>query len=209
MIRTHDAGSLRADNVGQTVTLAGWVARRRDHGGVAFIDLREASGVVQVVIRDEAVAHHLRAEYCLKVTGEVSLRPAGNQNPNLATGDVEVVFTHAALSEFTGQEPPAGDAPAKAKPAAKDAPAKDASVPNLVPPDKLEQANQYSLLGTFGPAPIAGLFFGLLALVSRSLGSISPYFSTDQVSQINLALYFNAATFIVSAITIYLLHEIP
>ena len=88
-------------------------------------------------------------------------------------------------------------------------PAKDASVPNLVPPDKLEQANQYSLLGTFGPAPIAGLFFGLLALVSRSLGSISPYFSTDQVSQINLALYFNAATFIVSAITIYLLHEIP
>jgi dTMP kinase len=88
-------------------------------------------------------------------------------------------------------------------------PAKDASVPNLVPPDKLEQANQYSLLGTFGPAPIAGLFFGLLALVSRSLGSISPYFSTDQVSQVNLALYFNAATFIVSAITIYMLREIP
>jgi dTMP kinase len=88
-------------------------------------------------------------------------------------------------------------------------PAKDASVPNLVPPDKLEEANQYNLLGTFGPAPIAGLFFGLLALVSRSLGSISPYFSTDQVSQINLALYFNAATFVVSAITIYLLHEIP
>jgi dTMP kinase len=88
-------------------------------------------------------------------------------------------------------------------------PAKDASVPNLVPPDKLEQANQFSLLGTFGPAPIAGLFFGLLALVSRSLGSISPYFSTDQVSQVNLALYFNAATFIVSAITIYMLREIP
>ncbi len=85
-------------------------------------------------------------------------------------------------------------------------PAKDASVPNLVPPDKLEQANQYSLLGTFGPAPIAGLFFGLFALVSRSLGSISPYFST---SQVNLALYFNAATFVVSAITIYLLREIP
>ena len=86
-------------------------------------------------------------------------------------------------------------------------PAKDASVPNLVPPDKLEQANQYSLLGTFGPAPIAGLFFGLLALVSRSLGSISPYFSTDQ-GQVKLALYFNAATFVVSAVTIYLLHEI-
>ena len=88
-------------------------------------------------------------------------------------------------------------------------PAKDASVPNLVPPDKLEQANQFSLLGTFGPALIAGLLFGLLALVSRSLGSISPYLSTGQVSQINLALYFNAATFIVSAITIYMLHEIP
>src|SRR5215813_1344871 len=84
-------------------------------------------------------------------------------------------------------------------------PAKDASVPNLVPPDKLEQANQLSLLGTFGPAPVAGLFFGLLALISRSLSSISPYFSTNQVK---LALYFNAATFIVSAITIYFLCEI-
>ncbi len=91
MIRTHDAGSLRAEHVGQTVTLAGWVARRRDHGGVAFIDLREASGVVQVVIRDESVAHHLRAEYCLKITGHVSARPEGNQNPNLPTGDVEVI----------------------------------------------------------------------------------------------------------------------
>ena len=91
MIRTHDAGSLRAEHVGQTVTLAGWVARRRDHGGVAFIDLREASGVVQVVIRDEAVAHHLRSEYCLKITGEVSARPEGNQNPNLPTGEIEVI----------------------------------------------------------------------------------------------------------------------
>ena len=86
MIRTHDAGSLRADHVGQTVTLAGWVARRRDHGGVAFIDLREASGVVQVVIRDETVAHNLRSEYCLKVIGEVAARPEGNQNANLPTG---------------------------------------------------------------------------------------------------------------------------
>jgi aspartyl-tRNA synthetase len=91
VIRTHDAGSLRADHVGQTVTLAGWVARRRDHGGVAFIDLREASGVVQVVIRDEAVAHHLRSEYCLKVTGTVSARPEGNQNANLPTGEIEVI----------------------------------------------------------------------------------------------------------------------
>jgi aspartyl-tRNA synthetase len=91
VIRTHDAGTLRAENVGETVTLAGWVARRRDHGGVAFIDLREASGVVQVVIRDEAVAHQLRSEYCLKITGEVSARPEGNQNAHLPTGDVEVI----------------------------------------------------------------------------------------------------------------------
>ncbi|MGA8208569.1 MAG: aspartate--tRNA ligase, partial [Nocardioidaceae bacterium] len=91
MIRTHDAGSLRSEHVGQTVTLAGWVARRRDHGGVAFIDLREASGVVQVVIRDEAVAGSLRAEYCLRITGQVSARPQGNQNPQLPTGDIEVI----------------------------------------------------------------------------------------------------------------------
>jgi aspartyl-tRNA synthetase len=91
VIRTHDAGALRAEHVGQTVTLAGWVANRRDHGGVAFIDLRDSSGVVQVVIRDETVAHALRAEYCLKVTGEVAARKAGNENPNLPTGEIEVV----------------------------------------------------------------------------------------------------------------------
>ena len=91
MIRTHDAGTLTAADEGALVTLAGWVARRRDHGGVAFIDLREASGVVQVVVRDEAVAHQLRNEYCLKVTGTVSTRPEGNQNANLPTGEVEVI----------------------------------------------------------------------------------------------------------------------
>jgi aspartyl-tRNA synthetase len=91
VIRTHDAGELRADHVGQSVTLAGWVARRRDHGGVAFLDLREASGVVQVVVRDEAVAHSLRSEYCLKVTGDVALRPEGNANPNLPSGEIEVI----------------------------------------------------------------------------------------------------------------------
>ncbi|MGI8523734.1 MAG: aspartate--tRNA ligase [Nocardioides sp.] len=91
MIRTHDAGTLTAAEVGQSVTLAGWVARRRDHGGVAFIDLREASGVAQVVIRDEAVAHSLRSEFCLKVTGEVSLRPEGNANPHLLSGEIEVI----------------------------------------------------------------------------------------------------------------------
>lgn len=91
MIRTHDAGALRAEHVGQTVTLAGWVASRRDHGGVTFIDLRESSGVVQVVIREDEIAHRLRGEYCLKVTGEVIAREPHNVNPNLATGEVEVV----------------------------------------------------------------------------------------------------------------------
>ena len=97
MIRTHDAGALRGADAGQTVTLAGWVARRRDHGGVAFLDLREASGVVQVVVRDEEVAHSLRSEYCLKVTGEVSLRPEGNANPQLPTGEVEVIATEVEV----------------------------------------------------------------------------------------------------------------
>jgi len=85
-------------------------------------------------------------------------------------------------------------------------PAKDASVPNLVPPDKLEQANQYSLFTTFGTAPVAGLIFSLLSLVSRALGGLSHYFTTNPV---NLALYFNTATFVVSALTVYALREIP
>ncbi|WP_432570338.1 aspartate--tRNA ligase [Kineococcus sp. SYSU DK005] len=97
MLRTHEAGSLRAGHAGQTVTLTGWVARRRDHGGVAFLDLRDASGVVQVVARDEILdaggAHDLRNEYCVRITGEVRLRPEGNENPNLPTGGVEVDTT--------------------------------------------------------------------------------------------------------------------
>jgi aspartyl-tRNA synthetase len=91
MLRNHDAGSLRASHAGQTVTLAGWVARRRDHGGVAFIDLRDATGSVQVVIRDEKIAGQLRAEWCLQITGVVSLRPAGNENSNIPTGEIEVM----------------------------------------------------------------------------------------------------------------------
>jgi len=92
MLRTHEAGTLRGEHAGERVVLAGWVARRRDHGGVVFIDLRDASGVVQVVWRsDEAAAHDLRAEFCVLVTGEVRLRPAGNENPELPTGAVEVV----------------------------------------------------------------------------------------------------------------------
>jgi aspartyl-tRNA synthetase len=94
-MRSRGAGTLRAEHAGTTVTLTGWVARRRDHGGVAFLDLRDASGLVQVVARDETLAesgaHDLRNEYCILVTGRVELRPEGNANPELPTGDVEVV----------------------------------------------------------------------------------------------------------------------
>lgn len=91
MLRTHNAGDLRASHVGQTVTLTGWVARRRDHGGVAFIDLRDGSGWCQVVINDEATAGALRAEWCLKIVGEVIARPSGSENTKSATGAIEVV----------------------------------------------------------------------------------------------------------------------
>ena len=91
MIRTHTAGSLRKSDVGTKVTLAGWVARRRDHGGVAFIDLRDSSGAAQVVINDESLAGSLRAEWCVLITGTVRIRPAGNENANIPTGEIEVV----------------------------------------------------------------------------------------------------------------------
>ena len=97
MLRTHLAGSLRSEHAGQTVTLTGWVARRRDHGGVIFIDLRDASGVAQAVFREgepAEQAHKLRAEYCVLVTGVVELRPDGNENPELPTGTIEVNVTH-------------------------------------------------------------------------------------------------------------------
>jgi len=112
VIRTHEAGGLRAADTGQVVTLAGWVARRRDHGGVIFVDLRDASGVVQVVFRGaDAIedgqlseglpvvghAHALRNEYCVKVTGAVERRPAGNENPELPTGEVEVTATELTI----------------------------------------------------------------------------------------------------------------
>src|SRR5215472_2393533 len=94
MIRSHGAGTLRPAHAGEAVTLAGWVARRRDHGGVVFIDLRDASGTVQVVFRgdgEDRPEHALRAEFCVRVTGVVRRRPAGNENPELPTGEVEVV----------------------------------------------------------------------------------------------------------------------
>lgn len=96
MLRSHAAGSLRSSDAGQQVTLAGWVARRRDHGGVIFIDLRDASGITQVVFRADDVlaqAHRLRAEFCVAVTGVVEIRPEGNANPEIATGDIEVNAT--------------------------------------------------------------------------------------------------------------------
>jgi aspartyl-tRNA synthetase len=91
VIRTHEAGTLRASDAGTTVTLAGWVARRRDHGGVTFLDLRDASGFVQVVVRESESVHDLRNEYCVVATGEVRKRPEGNENPDLPTGEIEVV----------------------------------------------------------------------------------------------------------------------
>jgi len=91
MLRTHDAGSLNASSVGTNVVLAGWVARRRDHGGVAFIDLRDSTGAVQVVINDEKVAGELRAEWCVLISGVVKTRPAGNENKDIPTGEIEVV----------------------------------------------------------------------------------------------------------------------
>ncbi|MGG5174301.1 aspartate--tRNA ligase [Pseudarthrobacter sp. J1763] len=97
MLRTHDLGSLRSEHIGQTVTLAGWVGRRRDHGGVAFVDLRDASGVAQVVVREEEVFHGLRNEYVLQVTGTVSKRPEGNENPALATGEIEVIADQVTI----------------------------------------------------------------------------------------------------------------
>lgn len=96
MLRTHAAGSLRSTDAGQKVTLAGWVARRRDHGGVIFIDLRDASGVAQVVFREGDVlaqAHRLRAEFCIAVDGVVEIRPEGNENPEIPTGEIEINAT--------------------------------------------------------------------------------------------------------------------
>ncbi|GGC82550.1 aspartate--tRNA ligase [Tersicoccus solisilvae] len=110
MLRTHEAGSLSAEQIGQTVTVAGWVARRRDHGGVAFLDLRDASGIVQVVVRDEDVFHGLRNEFVLQVTGAIERRPEGNENPGLPSGEVElmaddvVVLNTAAALPFQVDE---------------------------------------------------------------------------------------------------------
>ena len=114
MLRTHLAGELRTDHIGQEVTLTGWVGRRRDHGGVIFVDLRDRSGVAQVVFRESEVAeraHNLRSEFCIKVTGVIEARPEGSANPNLASGGVEVnvtaleVLSEAAALPFQIDDP--------------------------------------------------------------------------------------------------------
>jgi len=110
MMRSHGAGTLRTSDAGSTVTLAGWVARRRDHGGVAFIDIRDSSGTVQVVIREEDAARVLRPESSIKIVGQVQVRPEGNANPDSPTGEIEVVaddihvFSEAAPLPFSVDE---------------------------------------------------------------------------------------------------------
>ena len=118
MLRTHPAGSLRAGDECSHVTLTGWVASRRDHGGAAFLDLRDASGYVQVVVREEE-AHHLRNEYCVLVTGEVRRRPEGNENPELPTGEIEVATSELRVLSAA--------APAAAAVSSRRAPAEPAS----------------------------------------------------------------------------------
>jgi len=106
LLRSHSAGTLRSSDIGGRVKLAGWVARRRDHGGVAFIDLRDYSGSVQVVISDEKVAAALRAEWCVLIEGVVTKRPSGNENTALPTGEIEIncesleVLSEAAALPF-------------------------------------------------------------------------------------------------------------
>jgi len=94
MLRTHDAGSLNSKMIGTNVVLAGWVARRRDHGGVAFIDLRDSSGAVQVVINDEEIAGELRAEWCVLISGVVKIRPAGNENKRSPLEKLRLCASH-------------------------------------------------------------------------------------------------------------------
>src|SRR5262245_47572339 len=105
-MRTHRAGDIRSGMIGETVTVCGWVAARRDHGGVVFVDLRDTAGIVQVVL-DPAVApeaHELRSEYCVLVEGEVRARPDGTVNLDLATGDVELAAS--SVTVLNSSEPP-------------------------------------------------------------------------------------------------------
>ncbi|HEY9764357.1 MAG TPA: aspartate--tRNA ligase, partial [Trichocoleus sp.] len=102
-MRTHYCGQVRAEHIGKTVTLFGWVDRRRDHGGVVFVDLRDRTGIVQIVSDPErtpgsyASAEQLRNEYVVRITGRVSQRPAESLNPKLPTGEVEIYAEEIVL----------------------------------------------------------------------------------------------------------------
>ena len=91
-MRSHLAGTVAESDIGNEVTVAGWVQRRRDHGGIAFFDVRDASGLVQVVADPSELAGvaDLKMEYCITVTGTVRRRPEGTENPDLGTGQVEI-----------------------------------------------------------------------------------------------------------------------
>jgi aspartyl-tRNA synthetase len=103
MFKTHTCGELRAEHEGQEVALAGWVHRRRDHGSLIFLDLRDREGITQVVFNPEAsaeahaVATQVRTEYVLQIQGTVRRRPEGLDNPNMATGEIEVLATQARI----------------------------------------------------------------------------------------------------------------
>ena len=111
MLKSHSCGELNKDDIASKVTLAGWVNRRRDHGGLIFIDLRDREGVVQVVFNPERskpchdIANQLRNEYVIRTSGEVSPRPPGTENPKLATGDIEVIADSIEILN-TSKTPP-------------------------------------------------------------------------------------------------------
>jgi aspartyl-tRNA synthetase len=110
MLKTHTCGALSLEHVGSTVTLAGWVNRRRDHGGLIFIDLRDRFGMTQVTIDSDQTAAHdvaaqVRGEYVVQVTGKVAARPEGLRNPNLSTGDIEVLAETVTILN-TAKTPP-------------------------------------------------------------------------------------------------------
>ena len=96
MYKTHTCGELGTTHIGQEVTLAGWVHRYRDHGGVLFVDLRDRFGIVQVVLDPDQLndqfktAEQIRAEWVIQINGIVRARPAGSENPNMATGMIEI-----------------------------------------------------------------------------------------------------------------------